>query len=88
LLLRFSLQSGAYEYESCACSRDPGEKCGSGPYVDLLWITLGIKPVGCPGSIGLVEDPECVRSLPSRKKNILKQWVMYNILIFILKYTA
>jgi hypothetical protein len=44
--------------------------------------------VGCPGSIGLVEDPECVRSLPSRKKNILKQWVMYNILIFILKYTA
>ena len=28
LLLRFSLQSGAYEHESCACSRDPGEKCG------------------------------------------------------------
>ncbi|MGB5454740.1 MAG: hypothetical protein WBO18_01995, partial [Gammaproteobacteria bacterium] len=28
LLLRFSLQSGAYEYESCACSRDPGEKYG------------------------------------------------------------
>jgi GxxExxY protein len=30
-LLRFSLQSGAYEHESCACSRDPGEKCGLGP---------------------------------------------------------
>ncbi|MGB5643263.1 MAG: hypothetical protein WBO16_09280, partial [Gammaproteobacteria bacterium] len=28
LWLRFSLQSGAYEHESCACSRDPGEKCG------------------------------------------------------------
>ncbi|MGB5679580.1 MAG: hypothetical protein WBN36_17530, partial [Gammaproteobacteria bacterium] len=28
LLLRFSLQSGAYEHKSCACSRDPGEKCG------------------------------------------------------------
>ncbi|MGB5582693.1 MAG: hypothetical protein WBO93_03700, partial [Gammaproteobacteria bacterium] len=28
LLLRFSLQSGAYKYESCACSRDPGEKYG------------------------------------------------------------
>ena len=27
-LLRFSLQSGAFEHESCACSRDPGEKCG------------------------------------------------------------
>jgi hypothetical protein len=27
-LLRFSLQNGAYEYESCACFRDPGEKCG------------------------------------------------------------
>jgi len=27
-LLRFSLQSGAYEHESCACCRDPGEKCG------------------------------------------------------------
>jgi len=27
-LLRFSLQSSAYEHESCACSRDPGEKCG------------------------------------------------------------
>jgi hypothetical protein len=27
-MLRFSLQSGAYEHESCACSRDPGETCG------------------------------------------------------------
>jgi uncharacterized RDD family membrane protein YckC len=30
-LLRFSLQSGAFEHESCACSRDPGEKCGLAP---------------------------------------------------------
>jgi len=29
-LLRFSLQSGAYEHESCVCSRDPDEKCGLG----------------------------------------------------------
>ncbi|MGB5456196.1 MAG: MerR family transcriptional regulator [Gammaproteobacteria bacterium] len=28
LWLRFSLQSGAYEHESGACSRDPGEQCG------------------------------------------------------------
>jgi len=27
-LLRFSLQSGAYGHEYCACSRDPDEKCG------------------------------------------------------------
>ena len=26
--LRFSLQSGAYEHESCASSRDPGEQGG------------------------------------------------------------
>jgi len=25
-----SLQSGAFEHGSCACSRDPGEKCGPG----------------------------------------------------------
>jgi hypothetical protein len=29
-LLRFSLQSGAFEHESCACSGDPGEKRGLG----------------------------------------------------------
>ncbi|MGB5520665.1 MAG: hypothetical protein WBO73_19680 [Gammaproteobacteria bacterium] len=29
-MLRFTLQSGAYEYEPCACSRDPGEKCVPG----------------------------------------------------------
>jgi hypothetical protein len=38
-LLRFSLQSGAYEHESCACSRDPGEKCGLGAFVDKLTFT-------------------------------------------------
>ena len=36
----FSLQSGAYEHESCACSRDPGEKCG---LESLLWMPAGQK---------------------------------------------
>ncbi|MGB5679210.1 MAG: GFA family protein [Gammaproteobacteria bacterium] len=34
-MLRFSLQSGAYAHESCACSRDPGEKCGLSAFT--LW---------------------------------------------------
>jgi release factor glutamine methyltransferase len=40
LLLRFSLQSGAYEYESCACSRDPGEKCELDAFVTTISNTL------------------------------------------------
>jgi hypothetical protein len=34
-VLRFSLQSGAYEHEACACSRDPGEKCGLEGFFDI-----------------------------------------------------
>jgi len=55
LLLRFSLQSGAYEHESCACSRDPGEKCGLIPRGECHRVGPGLITVICyqPGrSVG------------------------------------